>query len=109
MAYSFFCASYTSYSNHEQKLPYHDTFCVGSVDCVRANVLLIHCYILGGKHSLKPAINYAAVATKDYYASWGISRACPALGARRRSEVEFMDLSKGIYHSREYMQLIHKW
>lgn len=66
----------TACSSPEKRLPGHDKVCAGSVICVSSNFPLIHLYILDGKHSLRAAINYAAVATKGRPASWGIAGAC---------------------------------
>lgn len=79
-ARSFFTAPHYCCSSPENRLPGHDKLCAGSVICVSSNFPLIHLYILDGKHSLRAAINHAAVATKGRPASWGITRACRVLG-----------------------------
>lgn len=77
-ARSFFTAPHYCCSSPEKRLPGHDKLCAGSVICVSSNFPLIHLYILDGKHSLRAAINHAAVATKGRPASWGIVGACRA-------------------------------
>ena len=79
-ACSFFTAPHYCCSSPEKRLPSRDKLCAGSVICVSSNFPLIHLYILDGKHSLRAAINHAAVATKGRPASWGIAGACRVPG-----------------------------